>query len=96
MDRALSNGLIPSIHLSDDPQADLEAYTGTYLKEEIMAEGAVRNLPAFSRFIHVAALCNATVVNFTNVANDAQVKRTTVYEYFEILRDTLILRELPA
>jgi len=96
LNRALSNGLIPSIYLSDDPRADLEAYSGTYLKEEIMAEGAVRNLPAFSRFIHVAALCNASVVNFTNVANDAQVKRTTVYEYFEILRDTLILRELPA
>jgi predicted AAA+ superfamily ATPase len=96
LNRALSNGLIPSIYLSDDPQADLEAYTGTYLKEEIMAEGAVRHLPAFSRFIHVAAQCNASVVNFTNVANDAQVKRTTVYEYFEILRDTLLLRELPA
>jgi predicted AAA+ superfamily ATPase len=96
LNRALSKGLIPSIYLSDDPRADLEAYTGTYLKEEIMAEGTVRNLPAFSRFLQVAALCNASVVNFTNVANDAQVKRTTVYEYFEILRDTLLLRELPA
>jgi predicted AAA+ superfamily ATPase len=35
-------------------------------------------------------------VNFTNVANDAQVARTTVYEYFEILKDTLIVHELPA
>jgi predicted AAA+ superfamily ATPase len=30
------------------------------------------------------------------VANDAQVARTTVYEYFEILKDTLLLYELPA
>jgi len=30
------------------------------------------------------------------VANDAQVARTTVYEYFEILKDTLVLYELPA
>jgi predicted AAA+ superfamily ATPase len=44
----------------------------------------------------VAAFCNGTIVNFTNVANDAQVARTTVYEYFDILRDTLILHELPA
>ncbi len=35
-------------------------------------------------------------MNFTNVGNDAQVPRTTVYEYFDILRDTLILNELPA
>jgi uncharacterized protein len=35
-------------------------------------------------------------VNCTNVANDAQVARTTVYEYFEILKDTLVLYEVPA
>ena len=29
------------------------------------------------------------------MANDAQVARTTVYEYFEILKDTLIIHELP-
>jgi predicted AAA+ superfamily ATPase len=44
----------------------------------------------------VASFCNGTIVNFTNLANDAQVARTTVYEYFEILKDTLILYELPA
>jgi predicted AAA+ superfamily ATPase len=94
--RAAARGLIPSIYFSDDPRADLEAYAGTYLQQEIVAEGATRNVPAFSRFLRVAALCNATIVNFTNIANDAQVARTTVYEYFEILRDTLILHELPA
>ncbi|MFZ0612651.1 MAG: AAA family ATPase [Desulfobacterales bacterium] len=94
--QALERGLIPSIYFSDDPHADLQAYAGSYLQQEILAEGATRNIPAFSRFLHVAALCNATIVNFTNVANDAQVARTTVYEYFDILKDTLILHELPA
>lgn len=93
---AIERGLIPSIYFSDDPRADLQAYAGAYLQQEILAEGATRNIPAFSRFLRVAALCNATIVNFTNVANDAQVARTTVYEYFEILKDTLILYELPA
>lgn len=94
--RAIERGLLPSIYFSDDPKADLDAYTGTYLQQEIVAEGATRNVPAFSRFLRVAALCNATLVNFTNVANDAQVPRTTVYEYFEILKDTLLLHEVPA
>ena len=94
--RAAERGLLPSIYFSDDPRADLEAYAGTYLQQEIVAEGATRNAPAFSRFLKVAALCNGTIVNFTKVANDAQVARTTVYEYFEILKDTLVLRELPA
>jgi uncharacterized protein len=94
--RAVSRGLLPSIYFSDDPRADLEAYAGTYLQEEVVAEGATRNVPAFSRFLSVAALANATIVNFTNLASDAQVARTTVYEYFDILRDTLVLHELPA
>ncbi len=96
MSRAIERGLLPSIYFSDDPRADLQAYAGSYLQEEIVAEGATRNLPAFSRFLKVAALCNSQIVNFTNVSNDAQVARTTVYEYFEILKDTLILYELPA
>lgn len=96
LNRALGVGLLPSIYFSDDPRADLEAYVGSYLQQEIMAEGATRNVPAFSRFLKVAGFCNGTIVNFTNVANDSQVARTTVYEYFEILKDTLILYELPA
>ena len=94
--RALQRGLLPSIYFSDDPSADLESYTGLYLQQEIVAEGAIRNIPAFSRFLRIASLCNGTIVNFTKVSNDAQVARTTVYEYFEILKDTLILHELPA
>jgi predicted AAA+ superfamily ATPase len=94
--RAVTRGLLPSIYFSDDPRADLDAYAGQYLQQEIVAEGATRNVPAFSRFLKVAALCNGTIVNFTNAANDAQVARTTVYEYFEILKDTLVLHELPA
>ena len=94
--RAIARGLLPSIYFSEDSRADLQAYAGSYLQQEIAAEGATRNVPAFSRFLRVAALCNGTIVNFTNVANDAQVPRTTIYEYFEILKDTLILYELPA
>jgi predicted AAA+ superfamily ATPase len=96
LQRAITRGLLPAMYFSDDPRADLDAYAGTYLQQEIVAEGATRNVQAFSRFLKVAALCNGTIVNFTKVANDAQVPRTTVYEYFEILTDTLVLHELPA
>jgi hypothetical protein len=90
LSRALYRGLLPSIYLSNDPDADLAAYAGTYFHEEIVAEGATRNIPAFSRFLKVAALCSGTMINFTNIASDAQVPRTTIHEYFEILRDTLL------
>ncbi len=94
--KALNNGLIPSIYLSDSPDEDLKAYTGDYLKEEIAAEGLARNIPAFSRFLQVAALCNGLLINYANIANDAQVPSSTVQEYFHILRDTLIGFDVPA
>ncbi len=93
---ALNRGLLPSIYFSDSPDEDLQTYVGTYLQQEIITEAAARNIPAFSRFLRVAALSSGTIVNFTNVANDSQVPRTTIYEYFDILKDTLILHELPA
>ncbi len=94
--RALNRGLLPSIYFSDDAEEDLKAYAGTYLQEEISAEGLTRNVPAFSRFLQVAALCNGKLINYTNIANDAQVARSTVQEYFHILKDTLIAHEVPA
>lgn len=94
--RVLQFGLLPPVYFSARPEADLSDYIGTYIQEEIAAEGLTRNVPAFSRFLEVASLCNGQQINFTNIANDAQVARTTVHEYFEILKDTLLAYELPA
>ena len=94
--RALNHGLIPSLYFSEAPEEDLAAYVGTYLKEEIAAEGLTRNIPAFSRFLEVAALCNGQLINYAKISNDAQVARSTIQEYFQILKDTLIAYEVPA
>jgi len=96
LQRALDIGLIPSIYLSDEPYEDIESYVGQYLSEEIAAEAAVRNIPAFSRFLSVAACCEGQLINYSSIANDAQVPKSTVQEYFQILRDTLIGYDLPA
>ncbi len=96
LQRALQHGTLPSIYLSDTPRRDLESYVMTYLRGEIAAEGLSRNLPAFSRLLDVAAECNASVVNFNSLSSDLGIPRTTVVEHFEILRDTLLIHELPA
>ena len=93
---ALNYGLLPSIYLSDNPQEDIKSYAGNYLREEIASEGLTRNIPAFSRFLEVAALCSGTMINFSKIANDTQVAKSTVREYFQILQDTLIASILPA
>ena len=88
--RILNIGSIPSIYTSQNPEEDLEAYAGTYLREEIQAEGLTRKIENFSRFLQTASLANGELVNFANVASDAQVPPRTVTEYFYILQDTLI------
>lgn len=92
--RALRFGLLPPVWLSPDPAEDLRAYAGIYLREEVAAEGLARSVPAFSRFLEVAATCSGQLLNKTQVASDAMVPRTTVNEYFEILKDTLLAFEL--
>lgn len=93
--KALDIGTLPSIYFSERPAEDLESYAGDYLKEEIAAEGLVRNIPSFSRFLEIAALSNGQIINYTEIANDAQVARTTVHEFYQILKDTLIAFEVP-
>ena len=67
LNRALEHGLLPPIYLSDAPAEDLAAYAGDYLKEEIAAEGAVRNIGAFSRFLEVAAFAHGEMINFASM-----------------------------
>jgi predicted AAA+ superfamily ATPase len=93
---AVERGSLPSIHFSSEPWDDLKSYVGDYLKEEIIAEAAVRSVPAFARFLEVAALSNGRMIRYERIANDAQVPRATVQAYYQILRDTLIGRDLPA
>jgi len=90
LERVLNYGLIPSIYLSDEPDEDIKAYAGIYLKEEVAAEGLTRNLPAFSRFLNAAALSSGHMLNYAKISSDAQVPSSTVQEYFQVLRDTLI------
>jgi len=96
LERCLDTGVIPSVYLSESPRQELTAYAGNYLREEVAAEAVVRNIGAFSRFLEIAALCHGQMINFTLLANDAQVPVTTVREYFQILVDTLIAFVLPA
>lgn len=94
--KALNNGLLPRHYLSTQPEKLLEAYIGDYLEEEIAVEAATRNIPAFGRFLEVAALSNGEIINFKNIASDCGVSAPTVKGYFQILEDTLIGHFLPA
>lgn len=96
LDRVLNHGYLPRIYMAERPQRLLSAYVADYLREEIAAEGLIRNLPAFSTFLDVAALSDGDLVNFSNIARDCGVSLPTVKSYFGILEDTLLGSWLPA
>ena len=96
LDAALDTGTIPLVWVADERRAVLESYVRLYLREEIRAEGLVRNLPGFARFLPVAALYHGQVVNISGIARDCGVARTTVQGYLDILEDTLLAFRLPA
>lgn len=90
LQKALNYGLLPSVYDSTTPEDDLQDYVGSYLQNEIANEGVTRNVPAFTRFLEVAALSNAKMLNYQAIGSDAEVKTSTVNNYFQILEDTLI------
>lgn len=96
LEHVVLSGLLPPHYLSTDPVADLRAYVADYLREEIAQEAAVRNLPAFTEFLRAAAITNAELLNYTNVASDCGVSAKVVKGYFEILEDTLLGHRLKA
>jgi len=86
----LNHGLIPSHYLDENYSRSLRAYTQDYLKEEVFAEGMIRNIPAFSRFFDAMGYGHGELVNYSNIARDCGVDSKTVREYYQILVDTLI------
>lgn len=97
LNRMLNNGYLPSYYQLDEAVKEFQrSYVSDYLKEEIAAEGIVRNLPAFSDFLYAASFSDAEILNYSNIALDCGVSSRTVKEYFQILVDTLLGRIVPA
>lgn len=90
LSQVLNRGLLPKHYLSKYADRELKAYVLDYLEEEIRQEAAVRNLPAFSRFLEVAAQMNGELLNYSNVGRDCGVGNKVIREYYQILEDTLL------
>lgn len=93
---ALNNGMLPRHYLIKDPRQRLEAYVGDYLQQEIVAEAVVRRIDSFTRFLQVAALSDAEILNYTKIASDCGISAKSVKEYFSILEETMLGYHIPA
>jgi predicted AAA+ superfamily ATPase len=68
----------------------LKAYGETYLKEEILIEQLIRNLPPFRKFLETAATQDTELVSYSSIARDILVDPKIVKNYYSILQDTLL------
>jgi predicted AAA+ superfamily ATPase len=91
--QALNYGMLPKVTTFTSEHSKrrfLEAYTLTYLKEEVWAEQLVKNLDPFRKFLEVAAQCNGKIINYVKIARDVGANDKTVKNYFSLLEDTLL------
>ncbi|MBL6988153.1 MAG: ATP-binding protein [Bacteriovoracaceae bacterium] len=97
--KILQFGLLPKNYIEDDPDMIvryLKAYTGTYLKEEIMQEAVVKNIEGFNTFLEVAAQMNASPVNYSKMAKQVSISDQSIKGHYQILEDTLWAHRIPA
>lgn len=87
---ALQNGLLPKCYREKEAKRSLRAYVNTYLKEEVYAEGLIRQLAPFARFMESLAFSHGQPTNYTNIARECGIDAKTVKEYYHILEDTLL------
>ncbi len=95
LESSLARGLVPLVVAASDPAETLAAYASLYLDQEVKAEGLVRGVDTFTRFLEVVSFSHASVLNVSNVARETQASRKTVEGYLEILEDLLLAWRVP-
>jgi len=93
--RALHPGMLPVVSSSQVPEETLGTYIALYLQEEVQAEGLVRNIGSFSRFLETISFSHAAVLNTSEIARECQVGRKTVEGYIAVMEDLLIGFRIP-
>lgn len=95
LERALRFGGLPMACTSEDPRDYLDGYAATYLREEVLQEGLLRNIGAFSRFLEAASFSQGSVLNRAAIARDCGLSPKVAGDYFDILEDLLIGVRIP-
>ena len=92
---SLRYGLLPLVSQSKTPKEDLNTYVALYMKEEVEAEGLVRNIGPFARFLEAISFSQASTLNYSNIARDCEVSGKTIESYVSILQDLLLAVLIP-
>lgn len=95
LDQSLKTGLIPLIWESSNPEERLRNYIDLYIREEVQAEGLVRQIGDFARFLEISSFSHSALWTTADISRESSVKRATVDNYLQILEDLLLAFTLP-
>ena len=95
LEKNIRLGMLPIVLDHEEPEEVLRAYVGIYLKEEVQAEGIVRSVGDFSRFLEAVSFSHGGLLNISNISRECHVSRKTVESYLQILKDLLLSFHLP-
>ena len=90
LERSLEFGMLPLVLGSGAPAETLRSYAALYVREEVQAEGLVRNMGDFSRFLESVSFSQGSVLSMAEVARECEVERRTADGYLDILEDLLL------
>jgi len=97
IEQQLVYGTLPGIvnvHKEADKELELKTYVSNYLEEEIRKESLVRNLAAFSQFLHLACIESGHLVSFRAISQEIGVSHSTIAEYYRILEDCMLVERI--
>lgn len=95
----LAFGDLPGIAALDDMEARrelLKSYAAIHLEGEIRREASLRDLPAFLRFLKLAAINSGSIVNQLGLSREVGISAPTIRAYYQLLEDMFIGFTVPS
>jgi len=94
LESALRVGLLPVVCTADDPVQAIADYATIAVLDEVRAEAAVRQIAGFARALEQLALAHGSVLSPTAIAQQAEVKKSTVVDWIELLEAMFLLTRI--
>jgi predicted AAA+ superfamily ATPase len=87
-------GLLPVVWTADEPEQALADYATIAVFDEVRAEATVRQVAGFSRALEQLALSHGSVLSPTAIAQHADVKKSTVVDWIDLLESMFLVVRL--
>jgi len=80
---------------AEDPSQALADYATVAVFDEVRAEARVRQLDGFARALEQLALSHGRVVSPTAIAQQAEVKKSTIVDWMDLLESMFLAARVP-